>query len=145
MKRIFTRLRFVFLLVFFLFSISNNELNAQCNNGLSYGSVAAPASGSVTTIATDQWQGDYSTISGVAVVAQGFAPLEWTAAVAGNHYVHYNTNAACGTASNDRRSTIGRSVNTTSCSTTFTDLNGGSNYGNNQTMIWKFFPSTPGE
>src|SRR5690606_1038877 len=125
MKRIFTRLRFVFLLVFFLFSISNNELNAQCNNGLSYGSVAAPASGSVTTIATDQWQGDYSTITGVAagatyissynntggaaayitvrsgssggaVVAQGFAPLEWTAAVAGNHYVHYNTNAACG-------------------------------------------------
>lgn len=180
MDRVFTKVKFVFIstykpVLFLLgFVFIGQILNAQCNNGSSYTSVAAPASGVITTIATDQWQTEYGTITGVvagatyissynnlggsvayitvrsgssggAVVASGFAPLEWTAVVAGNHYVHYNTNAACGTASTGRTSTIGRSVITTTCSSTFTDLNGGSNYGNDQTMIWKFFPATAGE
>ncbi len=160
-------LYFPFLLLF----LTNIQAFSQCTNSSSYGSYAAPASGVVATQGS-QWQSEYNTVSGVvagatyissysrnsttyitvrsgsyngAVVASGFAPLEWTASVSGTHYIHYNTNASCGTASSSNTSSLGRAIVTTSCSTTFTDLGGGGSYGNNQTMIWKFYPSTPGD
>ena len=40
-----------------------------------------------------------STYNGT-LVGSGNAPYTFTAAVSGTHYVHFNTNAACGTASN---------------------------------------------
>src|SRR5690606_23545028 len=40
------------------------------------------------------------------VVGNGNAPFTFTATVSGNHYVHYNTNASCGTATNCSTTTI---------------------------------------
>ena len=45
--------------------IGSFNVHAQCTNSSSYGSVSAPASGVVTSIATDQYQSDYTTISSV--------------------------------------------------------------------------------
>src|SRR5690606_19836939 len=54
--------------------------------------------------------GGYVTVrsgtSGGPVVANGNAPLTFTATVNGIHYVHWNTNASCGTASNCCTTTI---------------------------------------
>lgn len=171
MKTIYLKTKLIFTLSLLPFLFSSSNLTAQCTNTSGYGSYAAPASGVVATQGS-QWQSEYNTVSGVvagatyissysrnsttyitvrsgsyngAVVASGFAPLEWTASVSGTHYIHYNTNASCGTASSSNTSSLGRAVITTSCSTTFTDLGGGGSYGNNQTMIWKFYPSTPGD
>jgi hypothetical protein len=40
------------------------------------------------------------------VVASGNSPLTWTATIAGNHFIHYNTNSACGTATTCGTTTI---------------------------------------
>ena len=100
----------------------NIELFGQCLNTTSYGSAPAPAAGTVQ-INSCNWQTEYSLITGVVagqtytaanvtcggyitvrqttwngpVVAFGPSPLTWVANVAGNHFLHWNTNAACGT------------------------------------------------
>ena len=95
-----------------------------CVNPTAFGTATAPTNGTPLTISTCTYQSEYNTVNGVvagatyqvanscggyitvrqgtpggAVVAQGNAPLTFTATVAGTHYIHYNTNAACGTAS----------------------------------------------
>ncbi len=108
-----------------------------CTNTTAYGSVAAPTNTAPVTISTCNFQSEYSTITGVVagstytatsscggyvtvrrgtyngtLVAHGNAPLTFTAPVAGTYYLHWNTNAACGTASNCCVTTIA----CTSCS-----------------------------
>ncbi len=110
----------------------------DCLNITSFGSAAAPIDGTVTTISTCNFQTEYATVTGIAagqtylagstcggyitvrsgtfngpVVAAGNAPLSFTATVSGTYYFHYNTNAACGTATACCTTTIA----CTSCST----------------------------
>lgn len=108
-----------------------------CTNTSSWGSATAPTDNNPVTISTCNYQDEYNTISGVvagntyqsgsdcggyitvrsgtsggAVVASGNAPLSWTATVSGTHYIHYNTNSSCGTASSCCTTTL----TCTSCS-----------------------------
>jgi hypothetical protein len=174
MNRIFTRFKIVTsVLGFLLISIYSNRLKAQCTNTASFGTNAAPGVG-VTTLYGTTCLNEYNTltaaVAGVtyvsthpatalntyvtvrsgssngAVVAHGFSPLMWTAAVAGNHYIHYNTNAACGaTCSNNLATRISRITPVTTCSSTFTDAGGGSDYASSKTDVWVFYPANPGE
>lgn len=115
---------FLFLLSYFSY--------AQCTNSSSFGSATAPTSGGQTvTISTCNYQTEYNTISGIVsgntyqvssscggyvtvhsgtyngpVVSNGAAPLTFTATSNGTYYIHYNTNAACGTATNCCTTTI---------------------------------------
>lgn len=100
------------------------DATGQCTNITAFGTAAAPTSNSPFTISTCTFQSEYNTITGVVagatysvssscggyitvrrgtyngvVVAQGNSVLSFTAPVAGNYYLHFNTNAACGTAS----------------------------------------------
>ncbi len=102
-----------------------------CVNATAYGTAAAPTNNVALTINTCTFQGEYNTITGVVagatytitsscgghvtvrrttpggvIAAQGAAPLSFTAPVAGTYYIHYNTNAACGTASTCCTTTI---------------------------------------
>lgn len=97
---------------------------SQCNNTSAFGTVTAPTVPGPVTISTCSYQTEYSTINGVQgatiyqctisdgsyitirqgtpggpVIASGQSPLTWNATVAGTYYAHWNTNAACGTAS----------------------------------------------
>ena len=102
-----------------------------CTNILSFGSATAPTTNTTLTISTCQDQDEYSTISSIVsgstyifnysaggyitvrsgtyngtVVASGNAPLTWTATLSGTVYVHYNSDAACGTLNSCLTSTI---------------------------------------
>ena len=106
-----------------------------CTNTTQYptASFAAPTPGSPTyTISTCQYQQEYNQMTGAtaghtftstasiagtyitvragvyngAVVAAGTTPLNWTAAAGGSYFIHYNTNAACGTASTCMTTTV---------------------------------------
>lgn len=105
--------------------------NAQCLNGTSYGGVVAPTGGGSNT-QNCNYATEYLPVSGVAaatgyiasssigtdfltirqgtpggpVIAFGTSPVSWTSTVAGNYYVHVNTDAACGTASACRNITV---------------------------------------
>jgi len=147
----------------------------QCTNTTAYGSLAAPAVGISSIVATTNLY-EYNTITGVVagatyvsthpytayrpyitvrsgtyngtVVAHGYSPLMWTAVASTNHYVHYNTNSSCGTASGtatNLSTRITRITTTTACSGTFTDPGGASNYADNKTNVWVFYPSNAGE
>jgi len=95
-----------------------------CVNTIAFGTVAAPTNSTPLTISTCNYQNEYNTITGVVagstyqinsscggyvtvrqttfngpVVTQGNAPLTFTAPANGTYFIHYNTNAACGTAS----------------------------------------------
>lgn len=108
------------------------HLGAQCTNTSSFGSATAPtSSGSSVTISSCNYQSEYSTITGIVagntyqatcscggyitvhsgtfngpVVGNGAAPLTFTAPTSGTYYIHYNTNAGCGTASSCCTTTI---------------------------------------
>jgi len=106
-------------------------VHSQCTNTTSFGSATAPTDNTPVTITTVQYESEYNTISNVVagetyqsssdcgsyitvrrgtydgtVVAHGWSPLSWTATVSGTYYIHYNTDAACGTASNSCTTTI---------------------------------------
>jgi len=125
-----TALKSVFL--FFVFTaLMGNFGWGQCTNTSSWGSAAAPSSGTIT-IKTDQYEGEYNTISSVAaatvytseinnagdyitvrqgssggtLIAFGPTPLTWTSTTADTYYIHYNTNSSCGTASVNRTSKL---------------------------------------
>jgi hypothetical protein len=114
-----------FLAVVMFLSFVSTEAAAQCDNTLNFGqwgSATAPTSGSAT-FSTCNYYGEYSPLNGVAantiytcqiaaggyvtvyqgtangtLIANGTSPLSWTSTVAGTYYVHWNSNAACGTA-----------------------------------------------
>ncbi len=121
-----------FLKIYSLILIAFAGVNAfsQCNNTSAFGTATAPTSGSVT-ISTCSYQTEYSTINGVQaatiyqcsisdgsfitirqgtpggpVIASGQSPLTWNSTVAGTYYAHWNTNAACGTATTCLTTTI---------------------------------------
>ncbi len=102
-----------------------------CVNTVSYGSANAPTNATTATISTCNYQTEYSTVYNIIngytytagsscggfitvrqgsydgpVIAQGNAPLTWTATNNGTHYLHYNTNSSCGTASTCCTTTI---------------------------------------
>ena len=110
-----------FMGAIFLFLSFSFNVFSQCLNSSAYGSATAPSMGNSTTISTCNYYGEYSTISSVAAdqeytcdinlggyvtvrsgsssgsdVAHG-PVLLWTAASSGTHYVHWNSNSACGT------------------------------------------------
>lgn len=112
-------------------------VQAQCTNFSPFGTATAPVSTTPLIISTCTSQMNYNTINGVvagrtytvgsscgghvtvrhttssgAVVAQGSAPLTFTATVSGVHFLHFNTNAACGQATTCCTTTI----SCTSCS-----------------------------
>ncbi|MDD4236886.1 MAG: hypothetical protein PHF99_12805, partial [Bacteroidales bacterium] len=119
-----------FSLVVFI-SLSALYVHSQCTNTTSYGSATAPTDNTPVTITTVQYESEYNTISNVVagetyqsssdcgsyitvrrgtydgtVVDHGWSPLSWTATVSGTYYIHYNTDAACGTASTFCTTTI---------------------------------------
>jgi len=96
----------------------------QCTNATAFGTVAAPTNSAPLTISTCTYQSEYNTITGVAagatysvssscggyitvrrgtfngtLVANGNSALSFTTPVAGTYFLHFNTDAACGTAS----------------------------------------------
>ena len=119
------------LTLIIIISVFNSQLYSQCTNTSSYGSASAPTTNIPITISTCNYQTEYNTISNIItgrsyqitnsrggyitvrsgtyngpVVGNGNAPFTFTATVSGNHYVHYNTNASCGTATNCSTTTI---------------------------------------
>ncbi|MBL7957549.1 MAG: hypothetical protein JNM49_06290, partial [Flavobacteriales bacterium] len=107
-----------------LLMLARTESSGQCTNITAFGTVAAPTNNAPLTISTCTYQSEYNTITGIVagqtysvgsscggyvtvrrttyngvVVANGNAPLSFTAPVAGTYYLHFNTSAACGTAS----------------------------------------------
>lgn len=88
-----------------------------------YGGGVAPPPGSILVLTTCQYPGEYAVVTSIpanasyqststvtsdfitvrqgssagTVVAWGPQPLNWTSTIAGTYYIHYNTNAACGT------------------------------------------------
>ena len=130
MKKIYNS-GFLTILVLLLIAINPENIQGQCTNSSSYGSATAPSGTTAVTISTCNYQTEYSVISGVVagnqyqatydlggyitvhsgsyngtVVASGNAPLTWTAAVSGTHYIHYNTNSSCGTNTSCGTSTL---------------------------------------
>ncbi|MFN6086390.1 MAG: hypothetical protein ACK476_15860, partial [Fluviicola sp.] len=116
-----------FLFIGLIYSINYS----QCTNLSAFATAAAPTNTTPVTISTCNFQSEYSTITGVVagstyqatvssascitvhsgtpggpIVAFGPAPLNFTATVSGNYYLHYNTNCACGTASTCVTTTI---------------------------------------
>lgn len=106
-------------------------VSAQCTNPNAFGTVAAPTTNTPLVISTCTFQNEYNTVTGIAagatytvtsscggyitvrrgtfngtLVANGNTPLSFTAPVAGTYFLHFNTNAACGTASNCCTTTI---------------------------------------
>lgn len=143
-----TFIRFAPLLLVFHFIGYAPDARAQCNNTTPYGSATAPAPGNSVTITTVQYAGEFATINGVAastpyqstssvatdfftvrqgtpagpVIAFGVQPLNWTSTVAGDYYIHCNTDATCGLQNTDRVHTLSAPSNTpmafASCTTT---------------------------
>lgn len=103
----------------------------QCTNTSSFGSASINPNGSVVTISTCSFAGEFSTISGAVagqtlkftsslgdyatvhtgsaagpVIAFGTMPLSFTNTFTGTLFVHWNTNSSCGTQSTCRTTTV---------------------------------------
>jgi hypothetical protein len=102
-----------------------------CTNTTPFSSIAAPATGSSNSLA-NVYANEYTTLTGAvagrvyitssttttdyisirqgsyngAVVAAGTQPVTFTAAAAGNYYIHVNTNSSCGTQGSGRTITV---------------------------------------
>lgn len=173
-------LRFALLVMILIVSMLSNNARAQCTNTTAYGTVTAPTAGATATITTAQYATEYATINTVAaattyrstssiatdfltvhqgsyngpVIAFGLTPLYWTSTVAGTYYVHCNTNAACGTATTNRTTTITHMLNVvpitgnnsiTTCSGNLYDMAGAAgNYTNNCNGYTVVYPATAG-
>ncbi len=119
----------------FTWNLDYNADPGQCENGTAYLTASAPTDPIPFQIGTCTFQTEYNTINGIVagetytnnytiggtpngyitvrsgtpggpIVDEGFAPLTWTAVDAGTHYIHYNTNDVCGTATNCGVTTI---------------------------------------
>ncbi len=119
--------------VFLTLLIGTTQISySQCNNGTQYGGTTAPTGGGSNTISGCNYASEYAPVTGVAaatdyqitssiatdfitvrqgtsggpVIASGVQPLNWTSTVGGTYYIHFNTNAACGTQSSCRNTVI---------------------------------------
>ncbi len=108
------------------------QANGQCTNTTSFGSATINTSGTVVTITTCAFAGEYSTINGAVagqtlrftssistdfitirsgtpggpVLAFGQTPVEFANTFTGTIYAHWNTDASCGTNSSCRTGTV---------------------------------------
>ncbi|MEY8848051.1 T9SS sorting signal type C domain-containing protein [Psychroserpens sp. XS_ASV72] len=114
-KKLLALLTFVFLINIYSFG--------QCTNTIAWGGAVAPTDNNPVNISFCNYQEEYAPITSVVagetyeitsdcggyitvrsgayngpVVGSGNEPYSFTATVSGDHYVHFNTNAACGTA-----------------------------------------------
>jgi hypothetical protein len=126
-------------LILLLATLLSQEAWSQCTNSSQFGTINAPTNNTTTTITTCAFGGEYSTINsctagstylfnatggagnyltvrqgtpGGTVLGFGFAPISVTCTVSGPLYLHYNTNASCGTDGSCHTGTI----QCTSCS-----------------------------
>lgn len=129
----------LYFLVFSLLLLTGYAAQSQCNNPSAFGTIAAPTSPTPITITTCAFAGEYSTVTGCvagstyqfaatggagnyltirqgtpggAVLGFGFSPVSVVCTVSGSLYLHYNTNAACGTDASCHTGTVA----CTSCS-----------------------------
>ncbi|MBL7826287.1 MAG: HYR domain-containing protein, partial [Saprospiraceae bacterium] len=111
-------------LIAFLIAAGNLPAWSQCTNSSQFGTVNAPTNNVPLTITTCAFGGEYSTINsctagssyqfsatggtgnyltvrqgspGGTVLGFGFSPITVTCTVSGPLYLHYNTDAGCGT------------------------------------------------
>jgi len=161
------------LLLFAVFTIFINvNLFGQCANTESYGSAYAPTDSNTVTINTCQYQGDYVTVfdivagetyeitnscggyitvrsgaPGGPVVGSGNAPFTFTATANGNHFIHFNSNASCGTSSFCCTTAISCTSCTPpplECGDTFYDSGGaGGDYSDSENIYTTLTPNTP--
>lgn len=114
----------LYFLLFPILLLTGYAAQSQCNNPSAFGTAVAPTSPTPITITTCAFGGEYSTVTGCvngstylfnatggagnyitirqgtpggAVLGFGFAPISVTCTASGSLYLHYNTNAACGT------------------------------------------------
>ena len=133
-KRQFSR--FVIpIILFFIQGITVQDLNAQCTNLTQYplGTINA-GTGSLVTISSSSWEGEYSQITGVTsgtayefsisrsndyitvrsgsaggtVLGFGKPPFTIVTTSASDLYIHWNTNSSCGTGTTNRTTTVQR-------------------------------------
>ncbi|MBK8608457.1 MAG: hypothetical protein IPL84_00450 [Chitinophagaceae bacterium] len=132
-------MRIYLLLLCFMVFLSTQTAQSQCTNGSAFGTITAPTNNTTVTITTCAFGGEYSTINscvagqtylfnatggtgnfitihqgtpGGTVLGFGTAPVSVVCTVSGPLYLHYNTNASCGTESSCHTGT----VQCTSCS-----------------------------
>jgi len=113
-----------FFLTLTLMLLFNRQALSQCTNASQFGTINAPTNNTTTTITTCAFGGEYSTINSCTagstylfnatggagnyitirqgsptgtVLGFGFAPVTVTCTASGPLYLHYNTNASCGT------------------------------------------------
>lgn len=129
--RILSRMR-IFCLMMLAITLSNLNIQAQCTFTSSFGSGAINTSGTIVTLSTCSFAGEYSTITGAVngqtlrftssvitdyitirsgssngpVVAYGPTPLLFANTFTGTLYAHWSADNACGTQSACRTTTV---------------------------------------
>ncbi len=104
------------------------DAGAQCTNATSVAGSSAPTPGNTVTVTTAMRAGRYAQVTSVAanwdyqatsskssdfitihqgtyngpIIASGTQPLDWTSTVAGDYFIHCNTNSSCGTQNTNR-------------------------------------------
>jgi len=122
----------VYLLLLSVFFLTRFAAHSQCTNTTSFGTVTINPAGGIATISTCSFAGEFSTINGAVagqaltftssiatdfitihsgtsngpVVASGLTPLSFSNSFTGTLFAHWNTSAACGTASACRTTTV---------------------------------------
>ncbi len=182
----------IYFLVTSLLLLTGYAAQSQCTNTSAFGTITAPTTNTVTTITTCAFGGEYSTINGCtagqqytfnvpsgtanfitihqgtsngAVLGFGTAPVTVTCTVSGPLFLHYNTNAACGTSSSCNTGTVQcitcpappnpctSIVNIPACATPVTTVHSGSGVWNvttcgfntpGQERVYSFTPATTG-
>ncbi|MBK9482453.1 MAG: T9SS type A sorting domain-containing protein [Bacteroidetes bacterium] len=158
MKHLSTKFILLFMLLFALHA-NNQHVQAQCQNGTSFGTVTAPAVIGGTAVITCQYASEYGTwLSVVAgntytmtstigtdfltvrsltfngtVVAFGTQPVIFTAPVSGTYYIHCNTNNVCGVQNSCRNITM--TLNPPPSTPTITSFSPTSGCGNSTSVV----------
>jgi len=172
-KLMMTPFKAIILFVSFICIGNINSSFAQCNNTTPYQGAAAPTCGASVQLSACNYSGEYNTVTAVvagedyqsttslgdyitirqgtpggAVIAFGFSPLNWTATVTGNYYVHINIDATCGADATCRTSTLTHVspfqtlTNIADCSSSVTATMNGTGHGWDMTDCgW----NTPGD
>ncbi|MBK9482423.1 MAG: hypothetical protein IPO02_10690 [Bacteroidetes bacterium] len=158
MKHLSTKFILLFMLLFALHA-NNQHVQAQCQNGTSFGTVTAPAVIGVQRLLLAQYASEYGTwLSVVAgntytmtstigtdfltvrsltfngtVVAFGNTTLIFTAPVSGTYYIHCNTNNVCGVQNSCRNITM--TLNPPPSTPTITSFSPTSGCGNSTSVV----------
>lgn len=126
-------MKFLYQLLNLLIFIGLSQTSSsQCTNTTQYGGTTAPTNGGSNQISSCNYASEYAPITGLLastnyqitssiatdfitvhqgtfngpVIASGVQPLNWTSTVGGTYFIHFNTNAVCGTQSSCRTTTI---------------------------------------